>query len=138
MGPVVLAMLLANTVTSMPSSGVGGPNMNGDYIVQHGTGQVKMQGYAERDPTVEWFDVYSPEIKTLYAQVYWTLMDGVPLPPQIVKRFRNKTMAVVGYECNQLGRTADGREYAIPINAAYNHHHGSYVKVQIQNKSSKH
>ena len=82
---LIISLALANAAADFQSSGIGGANMNGDYVVQHGTEQVRMQGYSERDPTVEWFDVYSPEIKTLYAQVYWTMMDGVPLPPKIVK-----------------------------------------------------
>ena len=36
--------------------------------------------YASIDPALEYFDVYSPPIKTLYAQVFWTQMDAVPLP----------------------------------------------------------
>jgi hypothetical protein len=113
-----------------PKSGVGGPNMNGEYVVQHGTTQKPMKAYSEQGlyPKSEFFDVYSPQIKTLYGQVYWTMMEGTPLPPDIVSRFNKKTMAVVGYECNQIAETADGKEYPIPINAAYNHHHGSYLK----------
>jgi hypothetical protein len=94
------------------------PNMNGEYMVMQGEKMVAMPPFSAQDPKNEHFDVYSPEIKTLYGQVFWTMMEGTPLPPEIVSRFRNKTMAVVGYECNQVGRMADGTEYEIPINAA--------------------
>jgi len=73
-------------------------------------------------------DVYSPEIRTVYGQVFWTMMEGTPLPPAIVQRFKGKVMAVAGYECNQVGADPEtGEEYDIPINAAYNHHHGATV-----------
>ena len=110
------------------STASSAPNMNGAYQVMHGTALKTMKPYAEQDPKNEYFDVYSPQIKTLYGQVFWTMMEGTPLPPAIVERFKNKTMAVVGYECNQVGEDADGNEYPIPINAAYNHHHGATLQ----------
>lgn len=61
--------------------------------------------------------------RNLLTECLW-----LQVPPAIVERFRNKTMAVVGYECNQVGEDADGKEYPIPINAAYNHHHGATLK----------
>lgn len=129
-----LAAILAVAASALapPKSGVGGPNMNGEYFVQHGREQKAMKPYSEQGlyPKSEWFDVYSPEISTLYGQVFWTMMEGTPLPPEIVRRFTNKTMAVVGYECNQIAEIPDGTEYAIPINAAYNHHHGALVKSE--------
>ena len=36
-------------------------------------------------------------ISTLYGQVFWTVMDPVPLPPAIVAQFKDKTMAITGY-----------------------------------------
>ena len=41
-------------------------------------------------------------------------MDAVPLPPEIVNRFTNKTIAVVGYEVDQVFRTAQG-DASVPI-----------------------
>ena len=37
-----------------------------------------------------------------YGEVYWTMMDSVPLKKQLVERFKDKTMAVVGYETDQV------------------------------------
>ena len=37
-----------------------------------------------------------------YGEVYWTMMDSVPLKKQLVERFQDKTMAVVGYETDQV------------------------------------
>ena len=36
-----------------------------------------------------------------YGEVFWTMMDPIPLDANLVNRFKDKTMAVVGYETNQ-------------------------------------
>ena len=46
-------------------------------------------------------------------------MDKVPLPPDIVKRFDNKPIAIMGYEEDQVF----ANETSVPINWAYNHHY---------------
>ena len=67
---------------------------------------------------VEYFDVYSPVINSKYSEVkeilslvklsktfpkvFWTMMDPVPLDKDIVEKFKGKTMAVVGYETDQV------------------------------------
>ena len=100
-------------------------NMNGKYVLSDPkTGKYVEKAFADFNsyprPT-EYFDVYSPKISTLYSQVYWTRMDKVELPADIVKRFDGKTMAVVGFEVDQVfkGETDD---ISVPINVAYNHH----------------
>ena len=40
-------------------------------------------------------------IYSRYGEVYWTMMDPVPLDPDLVARFKDKTMAIVGYESDQ-------------------------------------
>lgn len=70
--------------------------------------------------TSEFFDVYSLPIRSQYAEVFWRMMDPVPLDERIVARFANKTMAVVGYEVDQVRRTAAG-DVPVPITHAYNH-----------------
>lgn len=84
-----------------------------------------MGGYARAG--TEFFEVYSPIISTVYGQVYWTAMDAVPLPPDIVKKFAGKTMAIVGYESDTVRRTPDG-DVPLPITAAYNHHYTGYIR----------
>ena len=37
-----------------------------------------------------------------YGDVFWTMMDPIPIDPKLVSRYANKTMAVVGYETNQV------------------------------------
>ena len=109
------------------AAAVAGKNMNGEYLVSKSTNlnpdkQTFNTNFADKG--MEYFDVYSPEISTVYGQVYWTQMDDVPLPPDIVKRFANKTIAITGYEQDQV--MADGS--SVPINWAYNHHYVFWVK----------
>lgn len=47
------------------------------------------------DESPEYFDSYA-EVKTQYSQVYWTRSPNIPLPPDIVKRFEGKVMAITG------------------------------------------
>jgi len=35
-------------------------------------------------------------------QVWWTMMDPVPLPDDIVKRFDNGMLPIIGYEVDQV------------------------------------
>ena len=37
-----------------------------------------------------------------YGEVYWTMMDPVPLEKSLVDRFKDKTMAIIGYETDQV------------------------------------
>ena len=37
-----------------------------------------------------------------YGEVYWTLMDEVPLDKSLVDRFDGKVMAIVGFEADQV------------------------------------
>lgn len=76
--------------------------------------------FSEYYPNSKYFEVYSPLISTVYGQVYWTMMEPVPLPVDIVNQFAGRTMAITGYESDQVMRTAQG-DVPLPITAAYNH-----------------
>jgi hypothetical protein len=110
---------------------------------------------------VESFDYYHGPITSTYGQVWWGAHPGGTLPPEIVKRFRGKVMAIVGVEMVSRSRgraphtarrqLSDGRrprmpqdqvrrkgdkdvdgsilqeDVSVPINVAYNHHHGSII-----------
>ena len=100
-------------------------NMNGDYMLT----DPKTGNHIKRDFTTfsnypggtEYFDVYSPLITSYYAQVFWTRMEEVKLPQNIIDRFDNKAMAIVGFEVDQVMKTPNG-DVSVPINVAYNHH----------------
>ena len=99
-------------------------NMNGKYILSATAGSnlsLFPAQYRDYPGGVDFFDIYSPPITTLYSQVYWTMMDPVDLPQEIIKRFEDKGMAIVGFEFDQVRKTSTG-DISVPMNLAYNHH----------------
>lgn len=101
-------------------------NMNGGYLYSqtpggHDTQRLFPAQFRDYPGGVMSFDVYTPPIKTFYSQVFWTGLDPVGLPDDIVKYFDGKDMAVVGFELDQVRRTEEG-DVSVPINVAYNHH----------------
>jgi hypothetical protein len=99
-------------------------NMNGKYLFSL-TPNATMDGfpaqYKDYPRGVEYFDIYSPEISSLYSQVFWKGLAPVKLPADIVARYAGKGMAVVGFEMDQVRKTANG-DVRVPLNLAYNHH----------------
>ena len=105
-------------------------NMNGAYFLSDYEGRPVHRNFTdfEQYPRgTEYFDVYSPVISTKYSQVYWTQMDVVQLPPDIVKRFDGKVMSVVGFEIDQVFHNEKDEDVSVPINVAYNHHFESHM-----------
>ena len=76
------------------------PNMNGDIYGISNPNQFSKKSfstvYSEINPEYEYFEVYSPPITSRYAEVFWTMMPSVKLPNEIINRFSQKTMAIVG------------------------------------------
>lgn len=100
--------------------------MNGEYVLSLTPGGAAAANkfplnFKDYPGGVEYFDVYTPMISTLYSQVFWTGLDPVDLPADIVKRYAGRGMAVVGFEVDQVRRTPDG-DVSLPITLAYNHH----------------
>lgn len=111
------------------SRAVSGPNMNGEYLLASTPkGDVKSWSTAFKDYPggVEQFTIYTDPINSTYGEVFWTSLPEVPLPSDIVKRFKGKGMAVVGFEVDQVRKTNTG-DVSVPINLAYNHHYGATV-----------
>ncbi len=104
-------------------------NMNGRYPFSATPGGVPgllPNQYKDYPGGVEHFDVYSPPITTLYSQVWWQPLAPVELPPDVVRRYNNTEMAIVGWEIDQVRRTPDG-DVSVPISASYNHHYGTTI-----------
>ena len=56
-------------------------------------------------------------------------------PADMVKAFDNKTIAIVGYEFDQVMRNKNGTETPVPVTWSYNHHYsarvvGKYAKMK--------
>merc|ERR1711871_357467 len=102
-------------------------NMNGDYVFSptpNGTPGLFPKQYKDYPGGVEYYDVYSPPITTLYSQVWWKPLAPAPLPDDLVKKYAGKAMAIVGWEIDQVQRTPTG-DISVPISASYNHHYTS-------------
>lgn len=103
-------------------------NMNGDIYYISNPNQTSNHTFSTvfsqiHNGNVEYFDVYSPPITSKYGEVFWTLMDEVNLPSNIVSRFTDKKMSIVGYETDQVFE--DGT--SVPITWSYNHHYEAYL-----------
>ena len=103
---LVAALVLGILYAQKP----GAANMNGEYLTSKSTNldparQTFNTDYASKGH--EYFDVYSPVINSTYGMVYWTQMDDVLLPDHIIKRFANKTIAITGYEMDQVFHPSD-------------------------------
>ncbi|KAK3262691.1 hypothetical protein CYMTET_28467 [Cymbomonas tetramitiformis] len=113
--------------------------MNGEYLLSqtpnaNRTKELFPAQYRDYPNGVEYFDLYSPPIVSLYSQVFWKGLPPVPLPADVVERYAGKGMAVVGFEMDQVRRTATG-DVSVPISVAYNHHFESTMvgsKARLQ------
>lgn len=106
-------------------------NMNGEYLISNPkVGAKPFSTQYSSYENVEYFDAYSPPITSKYGEVYWTMMDEVPLDKTLVDRFNGKVMAIVGFEADQVMKTPEG-DKSVPITWAYNHHFEAYLKGSL-------
>lgn len=57
-----------------------------------------------------------------------TQTHAVSLPQDVVGAFNGKTMAIVGFEIDQVLQKDDGQaDVSVPINVVYNHHFESQM-----------
>jgi len=137
----VLVLMLASLLVGLPtargtplnpSSSQSGNvvNMNGLYTISNPLadgGPGDWDSRYSKFENVSYFDVYSPPISSTYGEVYWTMMEPVPLPPEVVSQFSGKTMAIVGYETDQVFYSPGKGDVSVPITHAYNHHYMAYL-----------
>lgn len=112
------------------SNHVNSQNMNGDLYQISNPNQTSTIQYSaifsNISSTAKYFDVYSLPITSQYGEVYWTMMGDVNLPSNVIKQYQNKTMAIIGYEMDQVFKTENG-DVSVPITWAYNHHYEAYL-----------
>merc|ERR1712130_949680 len=108
-------------------------NMNGLYTISNPNPAATNEFNSDYNSfsDVEYFEVYSPPISTKYSEVYWTMMDPVPMDKDLVSRFQGKTMAIVGYETDQVIVTEGQPDVSVPITHAYNHHFEAYLSGSL-------
>eukprot|EP01045_Picozoa_sp_COSAG04_P034121 COSAG04_NODE_7339_length_1144_cov_23.942880_1_plen_89_part_00 len=86
---------------------------SGGYLFQNPNPKSSKQydtDYGTRYPGSqrEYFEVYAGPISTRYGEVFWRGLPSVPLPEDIVKRFDNRTIAITGYEQDQVIKGENG------------------------------
>lgn len=104
--------------------------MNGEYLHSRTPGATGnfSTNFKDYPGGVEYFEVYHGPITSHYGEVWWTSTSN-DLPPDVVKRFDGKVMAIVGLEMDQVRKGAgpSGEDVSLPITLAYNHHHDTAV-----------
>jgi len=102
-------------------------NAGGKYVIanDHPSSSVRFETDFGRKG-FEYFEVYGGPISTRYGEVFWQGID-IPLPEEIVARFENATIAITGYEMDQVFRTPGEPDKPVPITWAYNHHYVSWI-----------
>lgn len=83
--------------------------------------------YADYPGGVEFYDVLSPAMTTYYSQVWWSPLAPSKLPKEMVDKYAGKSVAIVGWEIDQVRVMPDGTEKSVPINACYNHHYNAQM-----------
>jgi hypothetical protein len=129
----LISTVAAAAASKNGMNGYTGGNMNGKYSVWSGSPEANWNDdYASKG--YEYFDIWAPEMATHYGEVFWTDQGNVPLPPALVERFKGKTMAIQGYEQDQVMVTPVGKpgvnpeqDVSVPINWAYNHHYMAWM-----------
>ena len=96
MGAVSLLFLLAGGAAGVSQ------NMNGAYQVVSGADPDAPFNTDYASKGHEYFDVWAPEIATHYGEVFWTDQGVIDLPAEIIERFKGKTIAITGYEHDQV------------------------------------
>ena len=77
--------------------------------------------------TSDFFEVYSPPIRSRYAGVVWRVLEPVPLPASIVSLYNGTAMAVTGFEVDVIRKVADGEDTSVPNFQSYNHHFTAHL-----------
>ena len=94
-------------------------NMNGEYLLAqtpNGKGNWSTS-FRDYPGGVESFTVYAGPVTSTYGEVFWTSLPQAKLPDELIKRFKGKGMAIVGFEVDQVRRTPEG-DVSLPINLA--------------------
>ena len=118
----VVKLLIAGVVLALAQAELS--NMNGQYYIQNGNStasglapvvpfNTSFASYPSRgraDNPVQYVEAYSEEISTVYSQVWWTMGPLFRFPETFIRAYDDKTMAIVGYEFDQVMTNPDGTE----------------------------
>jgi len=75
----------------------------------------------------DYFEVFSPPIRSRYGEVVWRTLEPVALPDEIVARYENSTIAITGWEVD-LVRLDENGFSSVPAYESYNHHYTNFLQ----------
>ena len=119
------SVVLAATIAFEANCDKGEGNMNGEYVLSStpgGTPGLMPKEYKDWPGDVDFFDAYTPMMSTFYSQVWWSPLAPSKLPEEMVRKYDGKYAAIIGWEIDQVRKTAKG-DVSVPISASYNHHY---------------
>eukprot|EP00966_Prymnesium_polylepis_P133380 3082887-Prymnesium_polylepis.1 len=76
---------------------------------------------------MEYFEVFSPPIRSRYSEVVWKVLEPVPLPAAVVSKYNNSVMAVTGWEVDVV-RLNGSKQESVPVYQSYNHHYTAQIR----------
>lgn len=118
-----MRFLLGSALLLAASCGAHAANMNGrpgQYKIANGNSMSDTS--FSTDYEAEFFEVFSPLIRTRYSEVFWTMLE-VPLPDSVQDRLKDKVVAIIGYEADQVKPNGE----SVPITYSYNHHYCAWL-----------
>ena len=100
--------------------------MNGEYVFSstpNGIPGLFPKQFKDYPGGVESYDWISSPMTTRYSQVWWKPLGPTSLPKTMVDKYKNKKVAIVGWEIDQVWYDSNNVEHSVPISASYNHHY---------------
>lgn len=70
-----------------------------------------------------YFELLSHPVSYQYSEVFWKPQPAIPLPPDVVAEFANRSISITGFEVDVLRLNATGGLESVPAYEAYNHHY---------------
>eukprot|EP01051_Picozoa_sp_SAG22_P004863 SAG22_NODE_273_length_13182_cov_12.693419_8_plen_651_part_00 len=77
----------------------------------------------------EYFDVAGDPVTMHYSEVFWTAQPAVPLPADVVARFKGRAISFTGFEVDIVRADPEtGVETSVPSYEWYNHHYCATIR----------
>jgi hypothetical protein len=89
-----------------------------------------LPGYEDKQWTFrgDYFEVATAEMHTRYSEVFWTSLPSVPLPADVVAKYKDDYIVITGFEVDvKRINNATGQEESVPVYESYNHHYGPAI-----------
>jgi hypothetical protein len=110
------------------------PALVGADFMNHIPGGYKVGNAAPGSEEKQWsfrgdyFEVVTEPMHTRYSEVYWSTLPVVPLPADVVAKYKDQYIVISGFEVDvKRINNATGEEESVPVYESYNHHYGPAI-----------